>query len=117
MKSKAETFANIPNDQKLVMSKAMVGHGLDIVTKSVDEMSSSNLKRIIKILSHTHFAEEVLGRELSIKLEEKEQKLIDSIFALHETLLGHQALVKELEEQSGLGSVNMTASLQENNNE
>lgn len=93
-------------DDKLVMSQVMVGHSVDKVSKQIDNLSSSGLKRVLKIISHVHFGEAVLGLT-PIQLKEDEQVLVDSIFELQETVFGYTALKQEADQKSnndsGLG--------------
>lgn len=118
-----EEFKSIPNEQKVIMSRAMLGHATEKVEKIVDSLSSSSLKRVLKIVSHTHLADALLDKNINFNLDEKEQTLIDSIFALQETVFGHQALLQSIKgeeenpENSGLEQTDLTTSLEENNNE
>ncbi len=102
MKSEQLPLNDIPNEQKLTMSKAMLAHGAEKVQKNVDELTSSSLKRVLKVICHVHLADELLEKKVDISLNEKEQMLIDNIFALQETVFGHQALVHEIEKGTGL---------------
>jgi Zn-dependent oligopeptidase len=123
MKSNETTpFDSLPNEQKELMSKMMVAKSVETVEKTIDDFTSANLKRVLKILSHVHFANAILERD-NPNLEEKEQNLIDYIFNLHETVLGHQALLNEIKgeqenpENSGLEQTSLETSLEENINE
>lgn len=100
MKSNEEIeqdFSNLPEDAKLIISKNMVGHGLERVSPTIDKFTSAKLKRVLKAVSMVFLAEKTLNKDAILKLEKDEQKLIDDIFALQETVFGHQALVNELE--------------------
>lgn len=99
MKSNEEldqTFNEIPNDQKLIISRNMVGHGLERVAPAIDKFTSAKLKRVLKAVSMVFLAEKTLNEDATMDLKEDEQKLIDDIFALQETVFGHSRLVQEL---------------------
>lgn len=101
MKSKEELeqqFNELPEDAKLVISKNMVGHGLERVIPTIDKFTSAKLKRVLKAVSMVFIAEKTLNEKAELPLEEDEQKLIDDIFALQETVFGHSRLVQELEQ-------------------
>lgn len=100
MKSEPTPFDDIPIEDKIIMSKNMVGHATEKVDKLVDGLSSAGLKRVLKIVSHCHLADALLDRNINFHLSEPEQNLIDSIFALQETVFGHQALTQEAEENN-----------------
>ncbi len=111
-------FDDVPNEDKVTMSKIMVAHGTEKVEKLIDKLSSAGLKRVLKIVSHCHLADALLDRNINFNLNEDEQNLIDSIFALQETVFGHQALVQEVE-NTDIHEANietdLTMSLEENN--
>jgi hypothetical protein len=105
-------------EDKINMSKLMVAHGTDKVEKLVDSLSSAGLKRVLKIVSHCHLADALLDRNINFNLSKAEQDVIDSIFALQETVFGHQALIQESENTDNLESsiqTDLTMSLEDNN--
>jgi hypothetical protein len=115
-----QAFEEMSNEQKLEGSKFLVNTGIDTVGKAIDELTSSSLKRVLKVVSHIHFAEALVEKNGDYNLNEKEQNLIDKIFALQETVFGHQALVKEISENDNNSTdmtTDLTTSLEENNNE
>jgi hypothetical protein len=110
-------FDDIPIEDKIIMSKNMVGHGTEKVEKLIDKLSSAGLKRVLKIVSHCHLADAMLDRNINFNLSEDEQNLIDGIFALQETVFGHQALVQESENTNNTESsieTDLSMSLEEN---
>lgn len=111
-------FDDIPIEDKIIMSKNMVGHGTEKVEKLIDNLSSAGLKRVLKIVSHCHLADALLDRNINFSLSEDEQNLIDSIFALQETVFGHQALIQESENTDNPESsieTDLTVSLEDTN--
>ena len=114
------SFDEMSDEQKIEGSKFMVNTGIDTVGRAIDQLTSASLKRVLKVVSHVHFAEAMVDRQGDYDLSEKEQNLIDKIFALQETVFGHQALMKEINEketESALESVDISTSLEENSNE
>jgi cystathionine beta-lyase family protein involved in aluminum resistance len=106
------------NEDKVVMSKIMLGSGLEQVSKAIDSLSSANLKRVLKIVGHVHIAESLLERKSDLELNDAEQTLIEKIFALQETVMGHSTLVQEVETvESGLETVDLSTNIEENINE
>jgi hypothetical protein len=111
MQSKKD-FDSLPDEQKLTMSRIMVASASEKVAKLTDELSSAGLKRVLKLVSHVHIADAILGREQKFDISEKEQVLIDTIFNLQETVFGHQTLKEELErnadpvQEEGIETVN-----------
>lgn len=62
---------------------------------SIDELSSANLKRVLKAITHYSVADNILTGKV-LELQEKEQKLIDNILHLQEEILGFMQLSNEL---------------------
>jgi hypothetical protein len=81
-------------EQKLLMGKMMIAQGLEKVDGEIDKLTSSALKRIIKIMSHIHIADAILEKHPPV-LKKEEQNLIDNIFALQETIFGYTTLNEE----------------------
>lgn len=85
-----------PSPEELILaSKISMSSGLRQVAQSIDKLSSANLKRVLKIVSHVHVAQELTGQQSDISLNDDEQNLIDRIFALQESVLGHSQLIEE----------------------
>ena len=108
-------FDQMPDEDKLMMSKIMLDSGARQIDKAIDEFTSANLKRVLKILSHVHIANAILDKEENIELNDKEKDLIDKIFALHESVMGHKLLQDEIEKSSSDNlEANIESSLESN---
>ena len=109
------------NEEKFNASKELLVRESANVASKIDNLTSSSLKKVLKMVCHTHLADALLEREVNLKLEKKEQRLIDNIFSLQELVFGHQTLMKEINESeqqnSGIEEINLNVSLEENNNE
>jgi hypothetical protein len=122
MKSNSELkdFNSLNNNEKFNVSKDLLLQEALKVAKNIDDLTSSSLKKVLKMVSHTHLADALLERKVDLALEEKEQKLIDNIFSLQELVFGHQALMQELNNldktNSGIGEVDLNVSLKEETN-
>lgn len=96
------SFEDMTPEEKLERSKAFaiteLSSGVSQVGKSIDKLTSASLKRVLKTVSHVHAAEDALGRP-KLELSEDEQKLIDRIFALQESLLGFVTLLNEAQQE------------------
>jgi len=76
-----------------------VARGMDKVGPSIDKLTSSRLKKILKTITHVHIAESILkGKD--VILDEEEQKLVDSIFNLQEDVMGYMQLQREINEKT-----------------
>jgi hypothetical protein len=89
-------FDDLTSEEKLKTSESMLMYGSGKVNELIDGLTSSSLKKVLKFVSHIHLADTMLSKTVDTKLSEKEQKLIDQIFALQENVLGHQALQEEI---------------------
>lgn len=113
MKSNSQVpFDDLPNDQKLLMSRIMLDSGVKQVNDAIDKFSSSNLKRVLKVLSHIQIANAILEKEDNFELQDKEKDLIDKIFALHESVMGHGLLKSEVEKGENNLEENLDSSLE-----
>jgi hypothetical protein len=92
-------ISNDTNEEKIEKARSLAIGGIarnsEKVSKSIDDLSSSGLKRVLKTICHVHIAEEMLGKG-SFELEEKEQVLIDQIFNLMEDVMSYTQLMNEI---------------------
>ena len=72
------------------------------VAPQIDKLSSANLKRVIKAISHVGIAEELLTSKKQ-NLNENEQKLIDS---LHQHMENTMILMQILNQKNNEGESN-----------
>jgi len=116
MKSNDPMMEGVPNEEKVTMAKIMVAHSSEKVAKAIDGLTSASLKRVLKAITHTHLADAILEKETKFDLSEEESSLIDTIFALQETVMGASTLIQEVEngsQENGLEQVSLTTTLEE----
>ena len=85
----------ISNQQILETAIANVARGMEKVSPSIDSLTSSSLKKVLKTITHVHLAENIL-KGSKVELNEAEQKLVDHIFTLQEDVMGYMQIVNEL---------------------
>lgn len=93
-------FENVSNEDKFQASTVTLASESERVAKKIDDLTSASLKRVLKTVCHIHLADALLQRPHNVDLNEQEQGLIDHIFALQESVMGHQVLMKELFEEN-----------------
>jgi hypothetical protein len=101
-------FTDLTPEEKLETAKSMLRHSSEKVAKTIDALTSSSLKKILKFTTHVHFAEAILEKKIDRELNPTEQKLIDYIFSLQEDVMGFQQLQKELMEDDPLKPIDQT---------
>ena len=74
---------------------AELERGIIKVGASIDALSSSGLKRVLKAITQVALAEELVNGK-SIQLNEGEQVLVDRIFAFQENVMGFIQLQNEI---------------------
>ena len=84
------------NDEMMSKSIGNIDTLMCRVSSQIDSLSSSELKRVLKSVSHVHIAEDIIHNKQT-KLENKEQKLVDSIFHLLEDIMGYTQLKTEID--------------------
>jgi hypothetical protein len=104
-------FDNISDEDKLQTSTMVLASESERVGKQIDDLTSASLKRVLRTVCHVHLADALLEKPHHIDLNEKEQKLIDTIFALQENVMGHQVLMKEIFEAQNDGQTNLNTDL------
>lgn len=86
---------SISKEQLLATALQDLNRGVGTIAPMIDKFSSSNLKRILKTITHVHLAEHITqGKQVELNVEE--QKLIDSIFRLQEDVMGYLQLEREI---------------------
>lgn len=90
---------SISKEKLLEVALQDLNRGVRTIAPMVDKFSSSNLKRILKTITHVHLAEHITqGKQ--VELNADEQKLIDSIFRLQEDVMGYLQLEREIKGES-----------------
>lgn len=88
---------NKNEETALETAKEDIGLLMTKVSNEIDQLTSSELKRVLKTVTHVHMADSFLGGE-DVVLKENEQSLIDNIFQLQESVLGSLQLQNEIKE-------------------
>ena len=82
--------------EKLV---AQIEHGYNKINEKIDDLTSAELKRVLKAITYVHQAGHLLYNE-EIELSEEESQLIDNIYSFQEPILmlQHDLMAKAAEE-------------------
>ena len=116
MTSETRGFDDLSDEEKLVFARAQLGHGRDKVDSLINDLTSSKLKRVLKLVSHIHLADAHLGVNSNFNLSEEEKVLVDTIFALQEDVMGYEVLASEInKKQQEDGQVDLETSLETTN--
>jgi transcription initiation factor IIE alpha subunit len=91
---------NMPTEDELKERLvAQIEHGYNKINDEIDELTSAQLKRVLKAITYVHQAGHLLYNK-EVELSEEENGLIDRIYAFQEPILmlQHQLMSEGMDE-------------------